>query len=107
MSTYLVAATYGSIIKGGMDMFFFTKEEVYIGYSMEELSKIRAILNSEGIKFTYKVIDSSTQWIGSGTRRGNFGSFGMNSKYEKQYVVSVKKKDAEHAKYFVHRALNA
>ncbi|MFJ7662521.1 hypothetical protein ACIQXW_08980 [Lysinibacillus sp. NPDC097162] len=88
-------------------MFFNNKEDVYIGYSMEELSKVRAILNSEGIKYTYKVVDPSTQWIGHGTRRGNYGSFGMNSNYDKQYIVSVKKKDAERAKYFVHRALHS
>lgn len=29
-------------------MFFFNKEDVYIGFSMEELSKVRAILEREG-----------------------------------------------------------
>ena len=87
-------------------MCFFNKEDVYIGYSMEELFKVRAVLKSEGIKYTYKVMDPSGQWYGPGTKRGNFGSFGMNSKYEKQYVVSVKKKEAENAKYLVHRVLS-
>ena len=59
---------------------------------MEELSKVRAILKREGIKYSYKVIDPSGQWLGPGTSRGNFGSIGMNKNYEKQYVVSVKKK---------------
>ncbi len=53
---------------------------------MEELSKVRAILEIEGIKYTCKVIGPS------GTSRGNFGSIGMNKNFEKQYVVSVKKK---------------
>lgn len=87
-------------------MFFFNKEDVYSGYSMEELAKVRAILKREGIKYTYKVIDPSGQWVGPGTSRGNFGSIGMNKNYEKQYVVSVKKKDAENAKYFVHKVLH-
>ena len=78
-------------------MFFFNKEDVYIGYSMEELSKVREILGIKGIKYTYKVI---------GTTRGNFGSFGMNKNYETQYVVSVKKKDSENAKYFIHSVLH-
>ncbi|MGG0666672.1 hypothetical protein ABE042_21575 [Viridibacillus arvi] len=65
-------------------MLFFNKEVVYIGYSIEELSKVRAILKREGIDYTYKVIDPSGQWVGPGTTRGNFGSFGMNKKYEKQ-----------------------
>lgn len=57
---------------------------------MEEFSKVRAILNKECIKYTYKVIDPSGQWFGTGTSKGNFGSIGMNKYYEKQYVVSVK-----------------
>jgi len=90
-----------------MDLFFFNQEEIYSGYSLEELSKVKAALNSEGIKYNYKVVDPSGQWLGAGTKRGNFGSFGMNTKYEKQYIVSVKKKDAESAKYFVHNALRS
>lgn len=90
-----------------MGMFFFNKEEVYIGYSMEEFSKVRGILKSKGIKYTYKVIDHSTQWRGNGTTRGNFGSIGMNKNYEKHYVVSVKKKEAENAKYFIHSILHS
>lgn len=88
-------------------MFFFKKEEVYIGYSIEEFSKVRGVLKSKGIKYTYKVIDHSTQWRGSGTTRGNFGSIGMNKNYEKQYVVSVKKKDAENAKYYINSILHS
>ncbi|WP_409369160.1 hypothetical protein [Lysinibacillus sp. 38-6] len=88
-------------------MFFFNKEEIYSGYSLEELSKVKAALNREGIKYSYKVVDPSIQWLGPGTKRGNFGSFGMNPKYEKQYVVSVKIKDAESAKYFVDNALRS
>lgn len=90
-----------------MDIFFFNKEDVYKGFSMEELSKVRDILKREGIKYTYKVIDPSGQWLGTGTKRGNFGSFGMNKNYEKQYVVSVRKKDAENAKYFIHSVLHS
>lgn len=89
-----------------MDMFFFNKEEIYIGYSMEELSKVRGILESKGIKYTYKVINRSSQWLGQGTTRGNFGSAGMNSNYEIQYVVSVKKKDSKDAKYWVNTVLH-
>lgn len=90
-----------------MDIFFFNKEDVYTGFSMEEFSKVRAVLQRKGIKYTNKVIDSSGRWVGSGTSRGNFGSFGMNTNYEKQYIVSVRKKDAEDAKYFVHSVLHS
>lgn len=87
-------------------MFFFNKEDVYIGYLIEELSKVREILDNEGIKYTYEVINHSGQSTGKGSTRGNWGSFGMNMDYEKQYVVSVKKKDYEKAKYLVNKVLH-
>ncbi|MEH7107487.1 hypothetical protein [Bacillus sp. JJ1764] len=86
-------------------MFFFNKEEVYIGFSMEDFSKVREILKSKGIKYTYKIIDHSAKWMSGGTSRGNYGSIGMNSKFEKQYVISVKKKDSENARYWVNSVL--
>ena len=88
-------------------MFFFNKEDVYLGYSVEDFSKVRSALRREGIKYSVKVIDPSGNWMGAGTSRGTFGSSGMNQNFEKQYVVSVKKKDAEQAMYFVHRALHS
>lgn len=54
-----------------------------------------------------KTIDSSRQWLGPGTSKGKFESFKMNQNFEKQYVVSVRKKDAENAKYFIHRVLHS
>ena len=87
-------------------IFFLNKEDVYIGYSIEELSKVRRIISQEGIKYTYKVINHSGQWLRRGTIRGNFGSYGMNMAYERQYVVSVKKKDYEKAKYLVNSVLH-
>ena len=87
-------------------MFLFNKESVYIGYSIEELSKVRDTLEKEGIKHSYKVVNRSGQWSGQGTRRGKFGSFGMNMNYEKQYAVYVHRKDFEKAKYLVNSALH-
>lgn len=83
----------------------FFKEEVYSTYSLEDLSKIREILAIEGIKYSYKVKDGSSRWFGMS--RGNFGSFGMNSNYERQYVILVNKKDVEEAKYLIYKALNS
>jgi hypothetical protein len=82
-------------------MFIFNKEEVYIGYSLEELSKVREILSREGIKYEYKVVNHS----GRRATRVNFRSAGMNMDYEKQYVVSVKKNDYEKARYLVNSIL--
>ncbi|NLM22238.1 MAG: hypothetical protein GX207_10940 [Peptococcaceae bacterium] len=87
-------------------MFLFNRESVYIGYSIEEMSKVRGALEKEGIKYSYKVVNHSGQWSGRGTRRGRFGSFGMNMNYEKQYSVYVHRKDVEKAKYLVNTALH-
>lgn len=81
-------------------MFLFNKEDVYIGYSLGELSKVREILEKEGIKYIYKVINYS------GTSRSKFGSFGTKMDYEKQYIVSVKKNDYEKAKYLINSVLH-
>ncbi|MEH7380411.1 hypothetical protein V7138_08015 [Bacillus sp. JJ1533] len=88
-------------------MFILNKTDVYIGYSMEELSKVRGLLDSKGIKHTYKVNNSSGKIVGRGTTRGNFGSFGINDNYEKQYVVSVKQKDSETAKYLINKLMQS
>lgn len=82
-------------------MFFFCKADVYIGYSLEELSKVRAILKQAGIKYTYKVTDHS------GWGRGRGGTFGLNPAYQKLYTVSVRKRDFEKAKYLVNQALHS
>lgn len=80
-------------------MFLFNKKDVYIGYSMEELSKVREVLENQDIKYTYKVINHSA------ATRGKFGSLGINMKYEKQYIISVRKDDYEKAKYLVNSVL--
>ena len=87
-------------------MFLFNMESVYIGYSLQELSKVRDILKREGIKYSYKVVNNSGQWSRLGTRRSRFGSFGMNMNYEKQYAVYVHKKDLEKAKNLVNSVLH-
>ncbi|HZK28508.1 MAG TPA: hypothetical protein VFD00_13310 [Thermoclostridium sp.] len=84
-------------------MFLFNKMDVYMGYSIEELSKVRDTLKKEGIKYSYKVLNRSGQWSGRRSRRGTFG---INMDYERQYAVYVHRKDFERAKYLVNRALH-
>lgn len=82
-------------------MFFFNKEDVYLGYSLAEIAKIREALAKEGIKYTYKVTDHS------GWGRGRTGSFGLNAEYQKLYTISVRKSDFEKAKYLVNKVLHS
>ncbi len=84
-------------------IFFFNKEDVYIGYSLADLSKIRGILAQEGIEYTYNIQSQ----LGRGGARGHHGNLGLNMNYEKQYTVSVKKKDYEKAQYLVNKVLTS
>ncbi len=80
-------------------MCLFNKEDVYVGYSLEQLAKVRGVLKNAGIKYSYKIVNHS------GWGRGRRGSFGVNMDYARQYTVSVKKKDYEKAKYLVNSVL--
>jgi len=81
-------------------VFGFGKETVYLGYSIEKLSRVRQILEQNGIKYNYSVTDHGGQLLDPvrGTARSAFGSAGMDAGYEKQYEVKVGKKDSETAK---------
>ncbi|MDV3427140.1 MAG: hypothetical protein LIR50_08150 [Bacillota bacterium] len=81
-------------------MLLFNKEEVYIGYSIEDLSKVINILKENKIKYTHREINHSER------SRRRFGSFGINKDYEIQYTVSVNKKDKEEAEYLINKALH-
>lgn len=82
-------------------MFLFNSEDVYIGYSLDELAKVRECLAVENIKYKYRIVNLS-----GSTNRGRVGSYGGNKNYERQYYVSVQKKDSEKAKYVVNKALH-
>lgn len=81
-------------------MLLFNKEDVYIGYSIEDLSKVINVLKENNIKYTHRVISNSRR---NGRRTGNFG---INKDFEIQYTVSVNKKDKEEAEYFINKALH-
>ena len=81
-------------------MFWFNSEEVYIGYSQEDLLKVRECLEIEHIKYGYRIMNHS------GQSRGRSGTFGLNTNFERQYQVYVKRKDYERAQYLVDKALH-
>lgn len=82
-------------------IFFFNKEDVYIGYSMDEVSKIINILNENNIKYTHKVMKNLKSSEQFGLER-----YGMNMDYETQYTISVNQSDSEKAKYLVNKVLH-
>ncbi|MDI7743910.1 hypothetical protein QMK38_18035 [Lysinibacillus fusiformis] len=82
------------------------KKEVFVTYSLDQLSKVKDILEREGIKYSYKVKDLSTDWSGSRSRE-YFGSFGTNSDFERQYAIFVSRRDVEQAVYLIQRTINS
>lgn len=82
-------------------MFLFDKEDVYIGYSIDEVSKIINILNENSIKYAHKVIKNLKS-----RGRFNLERLGMNRDYDTQYIISVNQSDHEKAKYLVNKALH-
>ena len=83
-------------------MFLFNMEEVYIGYSIEDLSKIINILIENNIKYKYKSLKRLRS-----DERFSLRKVGVNMDYETQHTVSVSQSDYDEAKYFVNKVLHS
>ena len=82
-------------------MFSFNKKEVYMGYSIEELSKVINILIENDIKYEKKLIN-----LLRSDERFSLRRVGLNKDYETQYIISVKECDYEKAKYIINKVLH-
>lgn len=82
-------------------IFFFNKQDVYIGYSIEEVAKVINILKENNIKYAYKLMKHLRD-----REMISFERVGMNMEYEAQYTISVKERDYEEAKYLVNKVLH-
>ena len=81
-------------------IFLFIKEDVYIGFSIEEVSKVINILKENNIKYTRKVINDLRYGD-----RFSLSRVGVNIDYQTQYTISVGKNDYTEAKYLVNKVL--
>lgn len=79
-------------------IYLFTKQDIYIGYSIDEVSKIINILNENNIKYTYRTVSNVKS-----RNKFTLEMVGMNKDYETQYTISVKQDDYEKAKYFINK----
>jgi hypothetical protein len=70
---------------------FFSKREVYTGYSFEQFSNIRNLLSNHNIKHRWRIVDASGSGLGSGNVRAHLG--GISTQYSKQYIIYVHKDD--------------
>ena len=83
-------------------IFLLNKEDVYIGYSMENVSNIVEILKENNIKYKYKIVKLLRSDERFCLRRVN-----VDMNYETQYIISVKQSDYEKAKYLINKVLHS
>ncbi|MDO5779929.1 MAG: hypothetical protein Q4Q02_05315 [Clostridium sp.] len=82
-------------------MFLLNKEDVYIGYSIEDVSNIVGILKKNNIKYKHKIVKLLRNDERFSLRRVN-----VDINYETQYTISVKQSDYKKAKYFIDKRIN-
>lgn len=81
-------------------IFLFNKEDVYIGYSIEDVSKIICVLKENNIKYKHRVVKLLRNDERFSLRRVN-----IDMNYETQYTISVKQSDCDKAKYLINKIL--
>ena len=78
-------------------------ESLWIGTDLKRFNEIRDILDSQNIKYKYKVKDQLGEWTGSGTIRGRVGSAGNPAEQGKQYEILVDRKNLEQARFAIQK----
>ena len=82
-------------------MFLLNKEDVYIGYSIEDVSNIVGILKKNNIKYKHKIVKLLRNDERFSLRRVN-----VDMNYETQYTISVKQSDYKKSKYLIDKRIN-
>ena len=78
-------------------------ESLWIGTDLKRFNEIRDILDSQNIKYKYKVKDQLGEWTRSGTIRGRVGSVGNPAEHAKQYEILVDRKNLEQARFAIQK----
>lgn len=73
----------------------FNSKSIYIGTDMKRFNEVREYLDTNRIKYKYKVKNQLGKWNVRGTVRGNMGSMGNPSSQMYEYEILVHKKDAD------------
>ncbi len=74
----------------------FNRKELLITMDVNKQADVRTILSSNGIPYVIKTTNlQSAQSVGS--RRGQFGSFGVNQAFSYEYKIFVHKNDYDKA----------
>ena len=78
-------------------------ESLWIGTDLKRFNEIRDILDSQNIRYKYKVKDQLGEWTGSGTLRGRVGSAGNPAEHAEQYEILVDRKNLERARFAIQK----
>ena len=79
----------------------FNRRELSVTYDMARQAEIRRPLAESGIDYQVKVVNHSTVSLGGEMTRARTGSFGENANFSHEYIIYVKKRDYERAKYLI------
>lgn len=84
-------------------MLFWSRIEVYSGYSMKDFNELRDILAANNLKYDYRLVNRNSSGVLS-SNRSRFAVLGLNHSLETQYYLYVHKKDYDNAMFLMHTA---
>lgn len=73
------------------------RKEAFVGNSLQKFNEVCFSLSSNGIKYKYKVFDSTSPSLFGTSNRARTGTFGINMDYTKTYYIYVHKNDYDKA----------
>lgn len=73
------------------------RKEIFLDNSLQRFSIVRDTLSANGIKYEYKITDSTNGGSFFTSSRERSGTFGINMDYAKMYYIYVHKNDFENA----------
>lgn len=79
-------------------MWFWQREEIYVGNSMQEFNRIRQILNENHIRNDYRM--NNTQRLNF-DRGYTMGRWGADHRFDTIYYIYVGKQDFETARHIL------
>lgn len=77
------------------------RKEVFVGNSLQRFNEVRYILSSNGIKYDYRVVDSTSPSYFGSSSRARTGTLGINMDLAKTYYLYVHKNDYDSAQALI------
>lgn len=73
------------------------RREVLLTYNLQRLAEVRELLETNNVKYDYKVINRNSPSALSDAR-ARTGTFGQNSEFMREYIIYVHKKEYDYAR---------